>query len=145
LKKEMPYTVPAGYFENTTDRIVTATDKPSVKVVSLTRRSWFRYAAAAIVTGIIVLSGFLIFDNRQPVEPGSKALAKFTKDVNKMDDTQKDDLIDFIDAGLVGDESAQINAANEKEIKELLKGVSEKELLDLNQQSEDLESVLMIN
>ena len=145
LKKEMPYKVPDGYFENTTDFITTVNNKPAVKVVSFSRRSWVRYAAAAVVTGIIALSGFLIFNKPQSVEPGSKVLVKFTKDVNKMDEAQKDNLIDFIDAGLQGDESAQTNAANEKEIKELLKGVSDKELLDLNQQSEDLESVLMIN
>lgn len=141
LKKDMPYSVPQGYFDN----LVKKETKPEAKVISLTHRKWFRIVAAAVITGFIVLAGFLVFNNNTTGEPGSKALAKFTKDVKKMDDTQKDDLIDFIDAGLLGDESAVTNTKNKTEIKELLQNIPDEELLDFEQQSEDIESVLFTN
>src|SRR5690606_31911008 len=39
------YSVPAGYFEN-----LAVIPETSAKVVSITRKNWFRYAAAAVVT-----------------------------------------------------------------------------------------------
>lgn len=142
LKKEMPYAIPQGYFES----LSLKENKQKAKVVSLTHRKVFRYAAAAVVAGIIVLAGLLVFNNKgTTVEPGSKVLAKFTKDVKKMDDTQQDDLIDFIDAGLTGDESAGVNPKNQQQIKELLKNIPEQELLDFQEQSEDIEPVLLTN
>ena len=145
LKKENPYTVPDGYF----DRISTIHQKEekqrAAKVVSLFSRTWFRYAAAAVVTGIIILTGFQLFTTEK--EPGGKALAKFTRDIIKMDDQQKDDMIDFFDAGLDGKETAQVNtdAKNSQEVKELLEGVSEEELKDFQEQTEAIEEVLMTN
>lgn len=141
LKKEMPYSVPNGYFEN----LGKHTPKEKTKVVSLTHRKWFRYAAAAVVTGVIVLAGFMIFGNKTN-EPGTKSLAKFEKDVKKMDEIEKENLIDFIDAGLNGDESASIKADNKSDdIKELLKGISDEELNEFNKQTQDIENVLLTN
>ncbi|HMU45526.1 MAG TPA: hypothetical protein PKC72_04110 [Chitinophagaceae bacterium] len=141
LKKEMPYSIPDGYFES----LGVTTPKEKAKVVSLTHRKWFRYAAAAVVTGIIVLAGFMIFGNKTN-EPGTKSLAKFEKDVKKMDETEKENLIDFIDAGLNGDESASIKADNKSDdIKELLKGISDEELNEFNKQTQDIENVLLTN
>src|SRR5688572_13967827 len=69
LKKEMPYSVPEGYFESITAGPV----KAETKVVSIAHRKWFRYAAAAMVIGIVALTGLLIFGNKSP----EKSLAKF--------------------------------------------------------------------
>lgn len=145
LKKETLYSVPEGYFESLTVTNQKEGIKPTVKVVSLFNRTWFRYAAAAVVTGIIILAGFQLFTTEK--EPGGKALAKFTRDVKKMDDQQKDDMIDFFDAGLDGKETAQVNtdAKNSQEVKELLEGVSEEELKDFQEQTEAIEEVLMTN
>lgn len=145
LKKETLYSVPEGYFESLPVTNQKEGIKPTVKVVSLFNRTWFRYAAAAVVTGIIILAGFQLFTTEK--EPGGKALAKFTRDVKKMDDQQKDDMIDFFDAGLDGKETAQVNtdAKNSQEVKELLEGVSEEELKDFQEQTEAIEEVLMTN
>lgn len=141
LKKEMPYSIPDRYFEN----LSVAIPKEKAKVVSFTHHKWFRYAAAAVVTGIIVLAGFMIFGNKTN-EPGIKSLAKFEKDVKKMNETEKENLIDFIDAGLNGDESASIKADNKSDdIKELLKGISDEELNEFNKQTQDIENVLLTN
>lgn len=147
LKKEMPYSVPTGYFENLTEHIVTEENKSETKVIALTSRKWFRYAAAAVVTGLVVLSGFLFFGKNDSVaEPGSKVMAKITKDIKSMDVDQQDDLIDFIDAGLNGKESALSKKHNKStEIKDLLIGISDEELRDFEEQSVDIQAVLLIN
>jgi len=145
LKKENPYTVPDGYFDSISSIHQKEEKQPAAKVVSLFSRTWFRYAAAAIVTGVIILAGFQLFTTEK--EPGGKALAKFTRDVIKMDEQQKDDMIDFFDAGLDGKESAQLttDAKKTNEVKELLEGVSEEELNDFQEQTEAIEEVLMTN
>jgi hypothetical protein len=145
LKKDMPFSVPQGYFDSLSENISKQEIKPVVKVISLTSRKWFRYAAAAVVAGVIVMAGFLYIGG-DTKEPGGKALAKFTRDVKKMNDVQKDDLIDFIDAGMSGTETVQVdNDKRSDEVKNLLQGISEEELNDFKEQSEDLEDVLMTN
>ena len=150
LKKEMsarpghsdgPYSIPQGYFESLTEKIVADEKKPAMKVISLISRKWFRYAAAAVVIGIIAMTGFLFLGGGEK-EPGGKALSKFTRDIKKMDDNQKDNLIDFIDAGMSGDETALVKS---DEVKNLLQGISDEELKDFQEQSEDIHDVLMTN
>jgi SepF-like predicted cell division protein (DUF552 family) len=149
LKKQMPYSVPQGYFENLTEKIVAEENKPTVKVISITSRKWFRYAAAAVITGLIVMAGFIYFNGSK--EPGEMALNKFTRDVKKLDETQKDNLIEFIDGGmnskkdLVAVNTEKINIQKQSEVKELLQGVSDEELKDFQEQTEDIEDVLMTN
>lgn len=144
LKKEMPYAVPQGYFEQLASSISKEESTPVIKVISITSRTWFRYAAAAVVIGIITMTGFLLFGKGEK-EPGGKALAKLTRDVKKMDETQKDNLMDFIDAGMSGQETAQTSPDNKSEVKDLLKGISDEELKDFQEQTEDVQDVLMTN
>lgn len=140
LKKQIPYSVPQGYF----DDIAEKTAKPVVKVVSITHRSWFKYAAAAVVIGIIALSGILIF-GKNPT--GEKSLAKFEKKLNKeikkMSDSELKDFIEYSDAGLNGEEKVSTNPSDE--IKELLKDLPESELKEFLEETSDLntETTLM--
>ena len=161
LNKKMPYAVPQGYFktlstglaaeevrkqgqQNLVKNQTREETRPVAKIISIASRKWFRFAAAAVITGIIILAGFSYFSNEKV--PGSKALAKFTRDIKKLDNTQKDNLINFIDAGLNGDETAQVNTDNKKEeVKDLLQGISAEELKDFQEQSEDIQVVLMTN
>ncbi len=144
LKKQMPYSVPRQYFETLTEKINVGENDPSSKIISLTSRKWFRYAAAAVITGLFVMAGFLF--SRSEKESGGKALAKFTRDVKKMDETQKDKLMDFMDAGMSGDETAQVNTGKKSdEVKNLLQGISEEELKDFQEQTEDIQEVLLTN
>jgi hypothetical protein len=147
LKKEMPYAVPQGYFESLTKNSIAEENKPvlstmrGAKVIPLTHRKWFRYAAAAVVAGLVAISGLLMFNTK---EKTAVILGKVEKDVKNMDETQKDNLADFIDAGMNGKETAQVNnAAKTSEIKSLLQGISEEELKAFEQQTEDLGEVLM--
>ena len=144
LKKEMPYSVPQGYFEQLASSISKEESKPVAKVVSMTSRKWFRYAAAAMVIGLIAMTGFLLTGGKEK-EPGGKAIAKLTSDIKKMDETQKDNLMDFFDAGMSGQETAKISQDNNAEVKNLLQGISDEELKDFQEQTEDIEDVLTTN
>ena len=148
LKKQVPYTVPQGYFENLATgpqqpkTINEAAHKPVTKIISIRRSRWIRYAAAAVVTGMMVLAGFLYFDGEK--EPGGKILAKFTRDVKKMDETQKDKLMDFIDNDLYVEDVAQVNTDSKSdEVKTLLQDISDEELKDFQEQTEDIQDILM--
>lgn len=140
LNKEMPYTVPQGYFEQL---VLAPVQKQPARIVSLSARKWFKFAAAAVITGIIVLAGYLYMNGR--TESGKKVMAKVKTDLKKMNDTEKDKLMDFIDAGLSGHETAQVSQDNKTTIKELIQDISDEELKDLKEQTEDIEDILMTN
>ena len=136
LDKKSLYTVPAGYFENLKLR-------PKTRVVSMFQTRLFRMAAAAMITGIFVMAGFYIFKGRGL---DKAPMARFSRDVKKMNDAQKDNLIDFIDAGLTGKEQARTNTEiKTNEIRDLLHDIPEAELKDFQQQTEDITDVLMTN
>ena len=151
LSKKMPFIVPEGYFETlssgkkeqqekTADHLTVVTE---TKIVSILNRQWFRYAAAAVITGMIALAGF--FNNGNTKESGGKALARFTREVNTLNTTQQDKLIEIIDGGLNGRETAQVSITKPNDVKELLKDVSDQELKDFQEQTEDIEEVMMTN
>jgi len=147
LKKEMPFHVPAGYFESLASDVAAKESATEAKVIAITSRSWFRYAAAAVVTGVVFLAGFLLL-NRQDndAEAGIKVFSKVLIDIKPLNDTEQDDLVDFLDAGLTGSETAQMNPETKsKEIQQLLQDVSEEELKDFREQTEDVGEVLMTN
>ncbi len=134
LKKEMPFSVPKGYFENTIQSLA----KPEVKIVSITSRKWFRYASAAVVVGVIAMAGFLYLNRSGNVT--ARSLAKFEKTLNKeIEKTSDKDLDEFIqqfsEAGLTGEE--KVATTVDKEVKELLKDVSEAELKEFLEETSE--------
>jgi hypothetical protein len=147
LNKRPVYSVPQGYFENF--KIATTPEqKADSRVVSLPQRKWFRYAAAAVVTGIIALTGLMVYNNNQPINTaGTTPLAKFEKEVKKIDDVKStDNLIEFMDAGLNEKELASNHKTSATEdVQRLLKDVSTDELKEFNEQSKDIEDVMMTN
>jgi hypothetical protein len=92
------------------------------------------------------MSGLLLFNGGNK-KVSDKEIAKFTRDIKKMDDNQKDKLIEYIDGGFnPADNSVVIvPGKSNNDVKELLKGVSDDELKDFQQQTEDIEEVLMTN
>lgn len=138
LKKQMPFNIPNGYFENlNTQPFVLSNTKSETKVVSITSRKWFRYSAAAVVAGIIVLAGFIYI---QKTNDPARSFARFEKKLDKEIKTTSDkELTEFVqqftDAGLSGDEKAQNNS--KEEMKEMLKDVSDSELKEFIQETAD--------
>ncbi len=147
LKKEMPFQVPAGYFDSLATDIAAKETATEARVIAITSRSWFRYAAAAVVTGVVFLAGLLILNKQDnEAEAGMKVFSKVSKDIKPLNDTEQDDLVDFLDAGLTGSETAQVNTETKsKEIQQLLQDVSDEELKDFREQTEDVREVLMTN
>ena len=68
VKHINPYTVPQGYFDGLATDIVNKVPQPAKVFVMHKRSSFFRYAAAAVITGILGLSIISIVDNRQQEE-----------------------------------------------------------------------------
>lgn len=62
------FTVPASYFKNFPDMLLSQVQKPA-KVVTMKSRSVFaRYAAAAVITGILGLSTFSLLNSRNEAD-----------------------------------------------------------------------------
>lgn len=135
LKNKNPYSAPAGYFE----KFETGIEKKETKIISITKRRWYRLAVAAVVIGIVAISGLAIFRSKQ-VDPNKNPQAWIEKNVDKK--VSKDKIDEFVK--LAEDES--INVAFEKddvklaEIKELMKDVPEKEIEDFLNDAIALES-----
>lgn len=64
LKGINVYRVPPGYFEGLSTDIVNKLPQPAKVVVMEKRSSFFRYAAAAVITGIMGLSVISVFDKK---------------------------------------------------------------------------------
>jgi len=123
LKNKNPYSTPAGYFE----KLETGIEKKETKVISITKRKWYRLAVAAVVIGIVAISGLAIFRSKQ-VDPNKNPQAWIQKNVDKK--VSKDKLDEFVKLA----EDGSTNVVYEKddvkhaEIKELMKDVPEKEI-----------------
>lgn len=139
LKKETPFAVPQGYFDSLTEKTPADTNKPVAKVVSFTSRKWFRYAVAAVVTGVILLGSIMISRNNNP----ERSLAKFEKKLNnEIKKTSDKELTDFIQQFSGNETNKEDVAYNvpDTEIKELLKDVSETELKQFLDETSDAEA-----
>ena len=147
LNKRPVYSVPDGYFENL--RMHVETKELKTKVFSIASRKWLKYAAAAVVTGVILLAGLMVYNNNnKPTDtPGRAPLAKFEKEVKKIEDIKStENLIDFIDAGLNEKELASNHRAMKTDdVQLLLRDIPIDELQEFSEQSKDIEDVMMAN
>lgn len=64
LKNKNVFTVPTGYFNELSEQIIAKTRlKEPAKVISIGGYKWWKYAAAAMIAGIILISGFFMFNS----------------------------------------------------------------------------------
>ena len=93
---------------------------------------------------MILMAGFIAFNNSRDSD---RTLAKFEKEVKKINDVKSTDtLIDFMDAGLNERELASSKKSiKTDDVQQLLKDVSIDELKDFNEESKDIEDVMMTN
>jgi len=134
LKDKNPYSVPAGYF----DSLETKKEKQEAKVISFTRRRWYRMAVAAAVIGIIAITGLFI------VNRGNKGIndpqAWVNKNVIKKVSPEKiDEFVTLVTPNNT-QKNIEENKTEEAEIKELMKDVSQKEINDFLNDAVALES-----
>jgi hypothetical protein len=147
LRNKNVLTVPQGYFESLQmpESVPALAEKEPAKIISFSKRTWFRYAAAAVLTGIIAATAFFTF-NSHKISSEGKALASFEKEVKKIDDVkQTESLIDYMNSGLNEKDIARvdINSKSIADVKKLLQDVSVDELNDFSEQSRDIENVMM--
>lgn len=144
LKGANPYSVPQGYFESLPGQVLSRVNQPRGRVVSMKTR-WMRVAAAAMVGGIIAISGYFYFAGKQQANPAP--------DVNnpqwvaqKLKNVENQELEEFIkstDVSAKTPESSRKPSAND-EVKTLLKDVSVQEMESfLNQLPMEEDPMLM--
>ena len=136
ISKKSPYTVPEGYFENLGNK---TKEKSETKVISIASRKWYRYAAAAVIVGIITMGGWLFISKKQidPVKNPDGWVAKNTK---KISTDEVNSVINLDNnAHLLNNSSVASNDANAQEIKDLMKDVSEKEIDNFLNDADKLE------
>lgn len=75
LKGENVFSVPDGYFESFAGNVAERLKPQPAKIVTMKKRnSWWKYAAAAVITGAIAVSSLQIFNNSQDMENGKSTL-----------------------------------------------------------------------
>src|SRR5258705_5444734 len=135
LNKQMPYSIPQGYFENFHQEVKVNT-KSETTVVSIYDRKLFRYAAAAIVVGVVALAGFLVINNKINNDSFAKFEKTIDKEIKKTSDKELTEFVQqFTDAGLTGEEKVQTNP--KEEAKDLLKDIPDTELKKFLEETAD--------
>jgi hypothetical protein len=146
--RQMPYTVPAGYFEGMADSVLAKVKvkKPVGKVVSFGMRPWMRIAAAAVITGLIILSGIAYFgNNTKSIDPNSQPDEWISQKLKNITSKELDEFIRTVDNSFSSKELAA-SAKGEAEVRKMLKDVTNSELdAFLNQLPADIEEPVTIN
>ena len=132
LKKENPYNVPQGYFENLSAPVVKET-----KVVSITNRRSFRMAVAAAVIGIVAITGLLVL-NQNKINIDKDPHAWVEKNMKKVSTEKIDEFIKLAEKETVFDGTVASTTNKPDDIKELIKDIPENELQDFLKDTEAL-------
>lgn len=129
IGKAMPFSVPEGYFEALPNQVLAKVAEPKGKVVSLFARKWMRVAIAAVVGGIVFVSGYQYLQrsgNELAVAPQSLSASKVLQDIRKV---STEELENFIKAFSPAAEPQKVShSARTGDVKALLQGVSKKEI-----------------
>jgi hypothetical protein len=136
LKKEMPYSVPQGYFETLAADINTQANKTETKIISIGSRKWFRYAAAAVVVGVIATLSFMLI-NQDKVTADKDSYAWVKKNIKKVSTEKIEEFIQLTDE----DKSVASIDTKIEDVKELMKDVPENEIQSLLNDTELLDDV----
>jgi hypothetical protein len=151
VSKSIPYQIPANYFEELPARLISLAKTPQTdnkktsgaKVIAFGPARWVRFAAAAILVGVLALGSVLYLNTRNASEGGNPEewLA------NKLKNVSNQDLEEFIKAT---DISFTVVARSEKakkpEVRKLLNDVPDSELQKfLEEIPAENEDLLMFN
>jgi hypothetical protein len=143
LNKKPVFSVPDDYFENFE---VAVDKKPGTKVVLLTSRKWIRFAAAAVITGVIALSTFSIL-NKRKIDPNKNPEGWVARNMKKVNPDVINEFVKLADEELPVKESTATTTRAD-DIKELMKDVSVNEIdkfLDETGTSEENENNSLMN
>jgi hypothetical protein len=138
--RQTPYALPTDYFKSVQIPVT-----PSAPAVPLFRRTWFRYTSAVAA----MLLGVTIWLNQDAPSgttgsAGAAVVIQYKEDLQKLDEGQKDLLQEFVEAGMTGEETAQLEKSPALQAS-LLADISEEELTDFLEQSEPITSSTEMN
>jgi hypothetical protein len=143
VERVTPYEVPLGYFANLPEQILEKVTDRKARVVSMGGRKWMRWAVAAMVTGIIGLSGVFYFNQKSKGLDANKPIAAQLKNVSTK---ELEEFIKTADVTANSSQTAQASFAGQTEVKKMLKDVPDNELdAFLKQVPADDEDLLVIN
>jgi hypothetical protein len=125
IRKQNPYSAPAGYFENLENHISRNSGQPA-KLIPMRNRKWLRYAVAAVLIGIITMTGIRILNNT-PVDPVNTTTAAGI-DLNNVSTADINNFIQITDEDLA--ERDKLASSVKTDIKNLLQDVSDKDIQD---------------
>lgn len=126
ISKEMPYSIAGGYFENLQPVVDTKNSGSKAKLVSITSRKWWRYAAAAVVIGFAGATVGLLLLNNKDIDPVSKSYDWVKTNLKNVSTA---DINEFVEITSTATTDAMKVDAKE-ETSNLLKDVSDKEIQD---------------
>ena len=116
LKNIRVYEVPAGYFNELPGTILKKISGPAKVVTMQKRPSFFRYAAAAAITGILGISLFSVFDNKKTADPEPISVASKVNLDEGLSNVSDNDIVNYlkesgmdVDAALVASVSDEGN------------------------------------
>jgi hypothetical protein len=65
LKEEQVFTIPENYFDNLSNRILDKIHPKKAKVISIkSSQKWWKYTAAAVISGVLAISSLQIFNQK---------------------------------------------------------------------------------
>jgi len=130
LKDINVFQAPNGYFEQLPDKVLDRVRKQPARVVSISfRKRVMRYAAAAVLVGIMAIGGYKVFTsgNGKQVDPAEVAVKKAGIDKVPDQDIENfltDNTIALADAGTI----VTNDSISDADAKDLLANVSDDEL-----------------
>lgn len=130
IGKKIPFSIPQGYFENFRVDVASG-EKQQAKVIQMHAgaggRKWLRYAAAAVVVGIIAVGAMLFIRPAKTVDV-SNTHAWVEQNMKKVSTT---DINSFIQQTNETNVQEQVIAAvKNNDVKEMMKDISEKDIQD---------------
>jgi hypothetical protein len=124
VERVTPYEVPFDYFTNFPGQVLEKVTDRQTRLIPMVRRKWMRLAVAAMVAGIIALTGYFYslqkngFDAEQPIAQQLKNVS--TKELSEF--------IKTADVTAASNSTVHNKPAVVTEVKSMLNGVSDKEL-----------------
>jgi len=127
IDKSMPYEVPLGYFAGFPDKVLERIAPPAkVRVIPVISRKWMRMAVAAMVAGIVSISGFFYLTGNTHTN-SIDTDAAIAREVKSFSTPELDDFIKSSDVNLIHSETAK-NKSAKADVQQMLQGVSEKDV-----------------
>ncbi|MFT3825710.1 MAG: hypothetical protein QM731_17450 [Chitinophagaceae bacterium] len=135
LQQQQAYKVPAGYFEALPQQLLQATQQQTAKVVSFSfTKRILRYAAAAVVAGLIITAGWLYTSNTS-IPPDSNKLAAIEKikqvvtdSLHNFDDQDLQSFLENQEGALTENTAIASNDLQPTDVQDMLGDVSDEEL-----------------